>query len=73
MRFSIGAGDRQALQPPLSNTLPATKVAVAMLFKQLGKYFALRISDTCCFTFCAAFEPVMEHKMKPGKKYLYMY
>ncbi|KAL5006472.1 hypothetical protein ScPMuIL_015278 [Solemya velum] len=50
VRFSIGAGDRQALQPPLSNTLPATKVAVAMLFKQLGIHncltlFCLSITD----------------------------
>jgi len=37
VRFSIGAGDRQALQPALCNTLPVTKVAVALLFQQIGK------------------------------------
>jgi myotubularin-related protein 5/13 len=36
VRFSIGAGDRQALQPPLCSTLPVTKHAVALLFEQLG-------------------------------------
>ncbi|ESO95293.1 hypothetical protein LOTGIDRAFT_232003 [Lottia gigantea] len=36
VRFSIGAGDRQALQPPLCPTLPATQVSVAHLFEQLG-------------------------------------
>ena len=37
VRFSIGAGDRQAMQPPVVPTLPVTHVAVAMLFQQLGK------------------------------------
>ena len=37
VRFSIGAGDRQALQPPVVSTLPVTHVAVAMLFQQLGE------------------------------------
>lgn len=37
VRFSIGAGDRQALQPPLSSTLPVTGNCVQLLFKQLGK------------------------------------
>jgi len=36
VRFSIGAGDRQALQPPLSQTLPVTKNAVYLLFQELG-------------------------------------
>ncbi|XP_050410421.1 myotubularin-related protein 13 isoform X2 [Patella vulgata] len=36
VRFSIGAGDRQALQPPLCPTLPATQISVAHLFEQLG-------------------------------------
>ncbi|XP_048241880.1 myotubularin-related protein 13-like isoform X3 [Haliotis rufescens] len=36
VRFSIGAGDRQALQPPLSSTLPVTKYNVALVFDQLG-------------------------------------
>lgn len=36
VRFSIGAGDRQALQPPLSPTLPVTHTAVFNLFQQLG-------------------------------------
>jgi len=36
VRFSIGAGDRQALQPPLSPTLPVSKNAVYLLFQELG-------------------------------------
>ncbi len=36
VRFSIGAGDRQALQPPLSDTLPITGCKVAVLTQQLG-------------------------------------
>eukprot|EP00106_Octopus_bimaculoides_P003895 XP_014771337.1 PREDICTED: myotubularin-related protein 13-like [Octopus bimaculoides] len=34
VRFSIGGGDRQALQPPLSNTIPVTNSSVALLFSQ---------------------------------------
>lgn len=37
VRFSIGAGDRQALQPPLSPSLPVTHTAVSLLFQQLGE------------------------------------
>ncbi|XP_044747784.1 myotubularin-related protein 13 isoform X1 [Coccinella septempunctata] len=36
VRFSIGAGDRQALQPPLSPSLPVTHTSVNLLFSQLG-------------------------------------
>ncbi|KAK9886900.1 hypothetical protein WA026_019158 [Henosepilachna vigintioctopunctata] len=36
VRFSIGAGDRQALQPPLSPSLPVTHTSVNLLFFQLG-------------------------------------
>ncbi|KAH3885775.1 hypothetical protein DPMN_009773 [Dreissena polymorpha] len=36
VRFSIGAGDRQALQPALCSTLPITRHVVALLFQQLG-------------------------------------
>lgn len=36
VRFSIGAGDRQALQPPISSTLPVTKNSVYLLFQELG-------------------------------------
>lgn len=36
VRFSIGAGDRQALQPPLSPSLPVTHTSVSLLFHQLG-------------------------------------
>ena len=38
VRFSIGASDRQALQPPLCPTLPTTNTSVAILLQQLGKY-----------------------------------
>lgn len=37
VRFSIGAGDRQALQPPRSLTLPVTHASVHLLFQELGK------------------------------------
>lgn len=40
VRFSIGAGDRQALQPPISPSLPVTHTSVNLLFHQLGN---------CCF------------------------
>ena len=39
VRFSIGAGDRQALQPPLSPSLPVTNSSVHLLFQQLGMLF----------------------------------
>ncbi|KAF8764611.1 Myotubularin-related protein 13 like protein [Argiope bruennichi] len=35
VRFSIGAGDRQALQPPLYSTIPVTGTTVYQLFEQL--------------------------------------
>ena len=41
MRFSIGAGDRQALQPSLSPTLPVTNTAVYTFFHQLGTSFEI--------------------------------
>ncbi|XP_052797634.1 myotubularin-related protein 13-like isoform X4 [Mya arenaria] len=49
-RFSIGAGDRQALQPPLCSTIPSTHDAVALLFDQLGvqnviNVYALSLTD----------------------------
>ncbi|BES90651.1 Myotubularin protein [Nesidiocoris tenuis] len=53
VRFSIGAGDRQALQPPLTSTLPTTNNAVTMLFQQLG-------IRNCVFLFCAV---MTEHKI----------
>lgn len=39
VRFSIGAGDRQALQPALCSTLPVTRHGVALLFEQIGMIF----------------------------------
>ncbi|XP_026318048.1 myotubularin-related protein 13 isoform X2 [Hyposmocoma kahamanoa] len=36
VRFSIGAGDRQALQPPATPPLPVTHTAVHMLLRLLG-------------------------------------
>lgn len=42
VRFSIGAGDKQSLQPPLSPTLPVTGTCVSFLFQQLGKYHLLQ-------------------------------
>ncbi|XP_021368098.1 myotubularin-related protein 13-like [Mizuhopecten yessoensis] len=53
VRFSIGAGDRQALQPPLSAGIPVSCYTVALLFKQLG------IQNTLVL-FCAA---LTDHKI----------
>ncbi|KAM3965988.1 LOW QUALITY PROTEIN: SET domain binding factor [Aphomia sociella] len=36
VRFSIGAGDRQALQPPAAPPMPVTHTAVHMLLRLLG-------------------------------------
>lgn len=47
VRFSIGAGDRQALQPPLSAVLPITSCVVYQLFQQLGIHNVVTL-------FCAA-------------------
>ncbi|CAG9832784.1 unnamed protein product [Diabrotica balteata] len=53
VRFSIGAGDRQALQPPLSQSLPVTHSSVSLLFQQLGISNVLKL-------FCAI---MTEHKI----------
>lgn len=53
VRFSIGAGDKQALQPPLCATLPVTNTCVYSLFKQLGM-------KNCLLLYCAA---VTENKI----------
>ncbi|XP_033127612.1 myotubularin-related protein 13-like isoform X3 [Anneissia japonica] len=50
VRFSIGAGDRQAIQPPLSEMVPVTRSTVALLFQQLGiqnviTLFSLALTD----------------------------
>jgi myotubularin-related protein 5/13 len=36
VRFSIGAGDRQALQPPAAPPMPVTHTSVHMLLRLLG-------------------------------------
>ncbi|XP_045127189.1 myotubularin-related protein 13-like isoform X10 [Portunus trituberculatus] len=53
VRFSIGAGDRQALQPPASPSIPVTNTTVLSLFNQLGIKNVMVI-------FCAA---LTEHKI----------
>ncbi|CAB0038244.1 unnamed protein product [Trichogramma brassicae] len=53
VRFSIGAGDRQALQPPISPSLPITHTSVNLLFQQLGIRNVLVL-------FCAV---MTEHKL----------
>ncbi|XP_052066679.1 myotubularin-related protein 13-like isoform X4 [Mytilus californianus] len=53
IRFSIGAGDRQALQPKLNSGLPSSRNCVALLFQQLG------IQNTLVL-FCAA---LTDHKI----------
>ncbi|XP_030621605.1 myotubularin-related protein 13 [Chanos chanos] len=51
--FSLGAGDRQLIQTPLSNNLPITGKSVALLFQQLGIQNVLSL-------FCAV---LTEHKV----------
>ncbi|GBL87002.1 Myotubularin-related protein 13 [Araneus ventricosus] len=53
VRFSIGAGDRQALQPPKFSTIPVTGTTVYQLFEQLGIHNLVTL-------FCAA---MTEHKI----------
>nr|KAG5695683.1 hypothetical protein BaRGS_022360 [Batillaria attramentaria] len=53
VRFSIGAGDRQALQPPLNATLPVSHDSVALFFDQMGINNAITV-------FCAA---LTDHKI----------
>ncbi|CAD7092899.1 unnamed protein product [Hermetia illucens] len=53
VRFSIGASDKQALQPPLSASLPVTGTCVSFLFRQLGIKNVLLL-------FCAV---MTEHKI----------
>lgn len=56
VRFSIGAGDRQALQPPLCSTLPVTHTDVALFFQHLGQLrFDLCPHSMSLPTFCFAF------------------
>ncbi|XP_014680959.1 PREDICTED: myotubularin-related protein 13-like [Priapulus caudatus] len=43
VRFSIGAGDRQALQPPLSSSLPVTHTSVYTFFHQMGIHNSLTL------------------------------
>ena len=49
VRFSIGAGDRQALQPPVSAGLPTSNTSVAVLFEQLGQ--SLFANRCACYFF----------------------
>ncbi|KAL4721546.1 hypothetical protein ACJJTC_008312 [Scirpophaga incertulas] len=43
VRFSIGAGDRQALQPPAAPPMPVTHTAVHMLLRLLGIHNAVTL------------------------------
>ncbi|KAF6121586.1 SET binding factor 1 [Phyllostomus discolor] len=51
--ISLGAGDRQVIQTPLTESLPVSRCSVALLFRQLG------ISNVLSL-FCAA---LTEHKV----------
>ncbi|XP_031559820.1 myotubularin-related protein 13-like [Actinia tenebrosa] len=53
LTFSIGAGDRQTLCPPVSETIPVTEKSVAVLFQQIGIHNMMSL-------FCAA---VTENKI----------
>ena len=35
--ISLGAGDRQVIQTPLTDSLPISRCSVALLFRQLGE------------------------------------
>jgi len=48
VRFSLGAGDRLALQPPLSSTLPVTRSSVALFFQQLGTAAGIATRQHLC-------------------------
>ncbi|KAM5250541.1 myotubularin-related protein 5 isoform 2-T2 [Hipposideros larvatus] len=51
--ISLGAGDRQVIQTPLTDSLPISRCSVALLFRQLGIANVLSL-------FCAA---LTEHKV----------
>ncbi|XP_053775823.1 myotubularin-related protein 5 isoform X2 [Desmodus rotundus] len=51
--ISLGAGDRQVIQTPLTESLPVSRCSVALLFRQLGITNVLSL-------FCAA---LTEHKV----------
>uniref|UniRef100_A0A480Z6Q8 Myotubularin-related protein 5 isoform X4 n=1 Tax=Sus scrofa TaxID=9823 RepID=A0A480Z6Q8_PIG len=51
--ISLGAGDRQVIQTPLTDSLPISRCSVALLFRQLGITNVLSL-------FCAA---LTEHKV----------
>ncbi|CAF3453250.1 unnamed protein product [Rotaria sp. Silwood1] len=51
LRFSIGADDRQVIQPPASPTVPCTGLSVYNLFKELG-------IDHVVTIFCAALSDI---------------
>ncbi|XP_054159032.1 myotubularin-related protein 13-like [Oppia nitens] len=53
IRFSIGANDRQCLQPPQTSTIPVTHTTVHNLFEQLGIHSVVNLV-------CAA---MTEHKI----------
>lgn len=40
--ISLGAGDRQVIQTPLTDSLPISRCSVALLFRQLGEPGPLR-------------------------------
>ena len=52
MRFSIGAGDRQALQPPLNSTMPVSHDSVALFFDQMGELDPSYVLFGFVFCFC---------------------
>ena len=51
LRFSIGADDRQVIQPPASPTVPCTGLSVYNLFKELGKFAIDRPEELRCVRF----------------------
>lgn len=56
VRFSIGASDKQALQPPLSASLPVTGTCVSFLFRQLGMCLHFCLSNVWKMLKCGIIE-----------------
>ena len=47
MRFTIGAGDKQAIQPSMNNMIPITRRTVAIFFQELGECIVDQTFITC--------------------------
>ncbi|XP_071955924.1 myotubularin-related protein 13-like [Antedon mediterranea] len=83
VRFSIGASDRQAIQPPLSDMVPVTRSTVALLFQQLGiqnviTLFSLVLTDNKVLFHSSSYTRLTDacsaiHSLLYPFKYCYVY